>query len=417
MKKAIYIIALLFAFAGHSQAILYNGKVIGIGSVSVDTDSINNALDGKLSNAPGQVLGINLADGSVTNPKIDDGSLSLAKFGDLAPNSFLGRSIGTGPIAQMNVDTAKSVLDYQADDVDYTNNGQTTVRQGLDNLFAGTVKLTGLHTMSGSYYVTGTLTAADIVLGVPQGTLGQRWQFRKSTTGTNEAFAFFYQQSASTDHSGLYLERYTLNETGTPSNSTDLIDLQFFNDNIGAGSGDPDQTVSLSGTGNATLGLSQQSGSNTVDLYSVNGIDQNNVLGAISGRTGTPVAAIMEQTAAQLASDGDPATGEIVACSNCAPLTDAGGATIDFSKGNQRYDDRAIDAATIAFSNLIVDGELQVGAFAKIRYNRASEPSYSGATMKQLPGTTTFPANTECVGVYEINDDGEIDYYFYEVTP
>ena len=75
------------------------------------------------------------------------------------------------------------------------------------------------------------------------------------------------------------------------------------------------------------------------------------------------------------------------------------------------------DHGTITFSNLTVDTELQVGAFVKIRFNRAAEPAYSGATMKQLPNTLAFPANTECVGVYEVNDDGEIDYYFYEVTP
>ncbi|WP_431130427.1 hypothetical protein, partial [Flagellimonas flava] len=63
-----------------------------------------------------------------------------------------------------------------------------------------------------------------------------------------------------------------------------------------------------------------------------------------------------------------------VLCSNCAPLTDAGGATIDCSNGNQREEDRANDAATITFSNLTVNGELQVGAFVKIRYSRASQP-------------------------------------------
>ena len=137
----------------------------------------------------------------------------------------------------------------------------------------------------------------------------------------------------------------------------------------------------------------------------------------ISGRAGTPLVAMQIETQAQIDANPALATNESVLCSNCAPLTDSGGATIDFSEGAVRYDDRAVDAATITFSNLTVDTELQVGAFAKIRYNRASEPAYAGATMKQLPNTLAFPASTECVGVYEVNDDGEIDYYFYEVTP
>ena len=44
---------------------------------------------------------------------------------------------------------------------------------------------------------------------------------------------------------------------------------------------------------------------------------ENKVTNTISGRTGTAVGAVMIQTAAQLATDGDPDAGDIVFCSDC----------------------------------------------------------------------------------------------------
>ena len=103
--------------------------------------------------------------------------------------------------------------------------------------------------------------------------------------------------------------------------------------------------------------------------------------------------------------------GDLLVCTTCTPaeLTDSD-ATI--SLGPLSFsDDRTKDEATIVFS------DIDFGDVVKIWFNRASEPSYSGATMKQRPGTLAFPSATECVGVYEVNIDNEIDYYFYTVTP
>lgn len=137
---------------------------------------------------------------------------------------------------------------------------------------------------------------------------------------------------------------------------------------------------------------------------------ESGVNSSISGRTGTPVTGIQIETESQLGTNGTPPTGKLVFCSDCAPAETETTATISMD-GYYFHDDRSNDAATITFNTL------KKGGVVKIWYNRASEPAYSGATMKQLPNTTAFAAATELVGVYEVNFDGEIDYYFYEVTP
>ena len=143
----------------------------------------------------------------------------------------------------------------------------------------------------------------------------------------------------------------------------------------------------------------------------------NVVYNNISGRTGTPLRAIQIETQAQI--DANPALGndESVLCSNCAPLTDSAGAAIDFSDGKLIYDDRLADAATITFSNLTVDTELQVGAYVKVYFKRPTEPAYAGAVVNQVSSLGTFPADKECYGFYAIDPDGEIEKFFVQIEP
>lgn len=203
--------------------------------------------------------------------------------------------------------------------------------------------------------------------GFEEGNLGQRWLFGKSIF--NDSFFFGRQNTPETSFGGGFTEIYTLHESGDPVDPIDLVDLEYLQNN-------------------------------TVELHP---------------DSSTPFRLGFGNEAARALATLIP--GDAWISSNAPPLFESPNDNIDFSDGNQHYDDRAADVATINFSNLTVDTELQVGAIVKIRYNRAAEPAYAGATMKQLPGTLAFPANTECVGVYEINPDGELDYYFYEVTP
>lgn len=70
-----------------------------------------------------------------------------------------------------------------------------------------------------------------IRLGINSGVSGQRWQISKDPT-TND-FQFNFQQTPTANLSGSYVSRYTLNNDGTPTLGTDLVDLDYFNANSG----------------------------------------------------------------------------------------------------------------------------------------------------------------------------------------
>lgn len=164
--------------------------------------------------------------------------------------------------------------DQTAAEVPYTNNSQTTVQGALDDLYTnsgGSNTVTALSTVTdnmlmrgnstgtrqiqdsgirvddndhmsgvGNIVMDGSLDTGDegIYTGEDEGVSGQRWRVRKSTSVEN--LEFLYQQSANTNASGLYSTMATINETGVPTNGTDLIDLDYFNNNIsGGGFGNP----------------------------------------------------------------------------------------------------------------------------------------------------------------------------------
>ena len=95
------------------------------------------------------------------------------------------------------------------------------------------------------------------------------------------------------------------------------------------------------------------------------------------------------------------------------PVAETHDATMDGAEHRQKlvYDDRTADIATITFSNL------ELGQEIIIYYNRASLPTFSGATIKEMPNTEGFQANTELVFYGFVNPDGEIDGVYKEITP
>lgn len=135
--------------------------------------------------------------------------------------------------------------------------------------------------------------------------------------------------------------------------------------------------------------------------------------GTISGRTSvTAVTAIGTQTVANYLSDGVPSAGEWVGLSDATPEYLTTSATFNFALLDEyNYDDSATDAATITFSNM---GE---GHKVRIKYNRASAPTYSGETPTQLPNTFSagsWPANDDVEAVY-YKRFGTVYYFFKEL--
>lgn len=133
----------------------------------------------------------------------------------------------------------------------------------------------------------------------------------------------------------------------------------------------------------------------------------------ISVRTSvTTVTAIGTQTVANYLSDGVPSAGEWVGLSDATPEYLTTSATFNFALLDEyNYDDSATDAATITFSNM---GE---GHKVRIKYNRASAPTYSGETPTQLPNTFSagsWPANDDVEAVY-YKRFGTVYYFFKEL--
>jgi hypothetical protein len=100
-------------------------------------------------------------------------------------------------------------------------------------------------------------------IGESLSNLGKRWKLDKNAT--SDDFQFSIQPTnQTTPYIEIWDTLYTLNSSGIPANATDLIDKAYADANYG-GSGDPDQTLSLGGTGNKDLTISG-TGGNTVTL-------------------------------------------------------------------------------------------------------------------------------------------------------
>lgn len=126
---------------------------------------------------------------------------------------------------------------------------------------------------------------------------------------------------------------------------------------------------------------------------------------AISGRTGTPITAFMEQTQAQYDADGAAPAGTYVAISDADPASSFTGTAVPLD-GYYQIDDTGTDTATWTL------GTSKNGGSAEININLASEPSVTGAT--QVTGTTAFASNTLMVLTIK-NFSGTVKYWFTEL--
>ncbi|MCP5050300.1 MAG: hypothetical protein GY940_24245, partial [bacterium] len=99
---------------------------------------------------------------------------------------------------------------------------------------AGGVSLSDENVWTAVQHFNQGLTGPAHYIGMQEGLSGKRWRFGKST----DELVIALQQTAATDEGGIYPTLYSLNSTGTPSANSDLIDVEYFNDNVGGGTDD-----------------------------------------------------------------------------------------------------------------------------------------------------------------------------------
>ena len=97
---------------------------------SIDVDDVTIEIDSG---------SLQLKDASVTTVKIPDDAVTFAKLPDIAQNRILGRSsVGSGNVEELTSANVKTVLNYQADEVDYDNNtsgmSATDVQSAVDEI-------------------------------------------------------------------------------------------------------------------------------------------------------------------------------------------------------------------------------------------------------------------------------------------
>lgn len=327
---------------------------------------------------------------------------------------YNGVELGAGGGSSPPFDANSAILQDETDNtklLDWDLSGLTTSTTrtitmpdapvDLGNLGPSNINLTSEYNWTNTHFFDNFLiVASGEYFGVADGVSGRRWS--RSLDGSGHA-RFTYQNSPNTDQSGTYTTLYTLNNTGTPSSATDLVDKAYA-DALNT----DDQTLSLGGTGNKDLTIED---GNTIDLTGVDGIDPDNIVSTGTGRT-SPVqyTDIYGQTQANYTTDGAPSAGELVIITDASPAEVVTSATVTM-EGWKMYDDQTTDAATITLS------DCDPGETLTVYINRASAPTLAGTglTFNQLPNTTAFAAATEMMIIFEVAYDGTtIDYYYVE---
>lgn len=361
---------------------------------------------GKIANST--IQSGNIASFAVENTNIASGAVAADKMQDLAQYEVFSRmAAGSGPPSKQGLATVIAALypDLDTDDSD-------------DMTLSSTQNITGLKTFDGLRVdadQTGGQTFSMLTMRKtpsnslniapfdpdfaniyvePLGSLSVAWNDGDSDenwtlyTGLLTSSRAYNLPDASgeimlTSTTGATDDQNASEVPFTPYStiaSTDVqAAIQELLDEGGGSANIEDDAFGAGWNGDTANGASQ----NTLYDYLI-----TLVKNTISGRTGTAVDGIMIQTEAQIATDGDPDTDEIVFCSDCAPMELDDNTTVT-ADGYLGFDDRSSDTGTYTFSGLTE------GSVVVIEMDRASAPSLSGITPSNSGWADDFVADTE----------------------
>ena len=265
---------------------------------------------------------------------------------------------------------------------------------GGDNLITGSYSevAVGTYNVDNTGETTVTIVPTDRIFSIGIGT--------SSGSGRKNALTVLKNGTITAPE----LSIAEINAAGNTSLTT-----KEYVDSVGGG-GTDDQTgaeVNITDSGDYYTGTNVEAALQEV------GADLADKIGSdTSGRSSaTAIENIYEQDYDDYISDGAPAAGTFVLVPGAPPIKVETSATFDLSE-KKVYDDQTADAATITLSGL------EAGVEFYIYLDRASMPSFSGATDKQIPGTQSFIANTPMVlyGIVRPNKT-TFDYSLTELAP
>jgi len=252
----------------------------------------------------------------------------------------------------------------------------------------------------GTYYSAGNMNLGDsrFYMGEDEGVSGRRWSVEKSQA--TEKYVFSYQQSdQTTSTGGTYTAFYTLDESGTPSGSTDLIPKSYADANY------DDQTaaeVTSSATGNIAA-------TNVDDAIAE--LESEKLASISASRTNEETYSnVIGQPYDDSVSDGAPPAGTLILEYEVPPAILGTGTTADMDDYMGYNTGTAGSGTSYTIQNVVE------GGFSYFYVNAASEPTVSGTgiTVEKFPNTTAFINNEDMYMCVWAVTDTLVHYWFVE---
>ena len=286
------------------------------------------------------------------------------------------------------------------------------------------------YTANNIFNSTVSIGSQGFYQGTNEGVSGRRWFFQKDQS--TDKFLFGYQDSAATTYAGAYTTLYTFDDSGTPVAATDLVTKDYADSTYGPGSGDVtkvgtpadnqigvwtgdgtiegDSNLTFNGTtlditGNITI-------SGTVDgrdLAADGAITDLAIVSDVTGVTGADaVTNLMTLTQSEYDAIGSPDASTLYWITDAADYstpTSSTATAIDMGYWGGNYVSMASANAATTYTTT----NPQLGGWAKVRINAASQPSVTGATL--ITGST-FATSTDMYMYVTYN--GSVTEYWFE---
>lgn len=416
-----------------------------------------------------------LSDSSITNTKVAVNGLLFDRLPQIAEATILGRpaSSGTGNLSALTAAQIRTIInvengatgDQSAVDVPVTDAGgnytATNVETVLAEIYTTKAGISLQNTFTGINHFNSAVTSGDsgFFIGENEGVSGIRWRALKNQV--SDKLELGTQDTAATTYSGAYTTRYTLDDSGTPVDGTDLITKSYADanylvgtDNLGNHIATQDLNMAENNiinsgiiyvNGTATTANDFVIGRSNTGSYFYDEESYNSVtLGRfdINATTGAGVylgdfdalGTLTQAGAPVIVSDITGITGAAVV-SNWVSVSQAEyDAIVTPDPNTVYYIEDAIDYSTpISSTATAIDmgywggnyvsmasantatsyttTNPQLGGWAKVRINAASQPTVTGATL--ITGSTFAPSTD--MYMYVTYNGTTTEYWFEEI--